>query len=61
MLIDAATDACFAFLHIHSLCNAVREGAFKPVSEHNELKFSLNKGEITKVIFTSRQLINLFT
>lgn len=46
---------------VHFLCNAVQEGAFKPVSEHNELKFSLNKGEITNVLFTSRQLINLFT
>lgn len=44
-----------------SLGDAVQERAFKSVSEHNELQFPFDKGKITNMHFTSRQLINLFT
>lgn len=44
-----------------SLGDAMWERAFKSVSEHNELQFPFDKGKITNIHFTSRQLINLFT
>lgn len=44
-----------------SLGDAVQEKAFKSVSEHNELQFPFDKGKITNIHFTFRQLINLFT
>lgn len=44
-----------------SLGNAVQERAFKSGSEHNELQFPFDKGKITNIHLTSRQLINLFT
>lgn len=43
------------------LGDAVQERAFKSGSEHNELQFPFDKGKITNIHFTSRQLINLFT
>jgi len=42
-----------------SLGDAVQERAFKSLSEHNELQFPFNKGKITNIHFTSRQLICL--
>lgn len=44
-----------------SLGDAMWEIAFKSVSKHNELQFPFDKGKITNIHFTSRQLINLFT
>lgn len=50
MLIDSSTNSCL-ILYLLTLLDAVQEGAFTSVSEHNELQFPCDKGKITNMLF----------